>query len=86
MNQRNTIEIGAFEAKNRLSTYLEMAEKGKQIWITKHGRRVALLSSGLETPASSPSDLSERLRAFRSSTLPSAGNESIKDLIDEGRR
>jgi prevent-host-death family protein len=34
-------EIGAFEAKTKLSALLAQVEKGKSFYITKHGRRVA---------------------------------------------
>ena len=36
-------EIGAFEAKNKLSELLDLAEKGEEIIITRHGKRVARL-------------------------------------------
>ncbi len=35
------VEIGAFEAKTKLSSLLAQVEKGKSFYITKHGRRVA---------------------------------------------
>jgi prevent-host-death family protein len=34
-------EIGAFEAKTRLSALLMQVEKGHRFYITKHGRRIA---------------------------------------------
>jgi prevent-host-death family protein len=36
-------EVGAFEAKNKLSALLDRAEKGEEIVITRHGRPVAKL-------------------------------------------
>ena len=36
-------EIGAFEAKNKLSELLERAEHGEEIVITRRGRPVAKL-------------------------------------------
>ncbi|HUL34377.1 MAG TPA: type II toxin-antitoxin system prevent-host-death family antitoxin [Candidatus Eisenbacteria bacterium] len=36
-------EIGAFEAKNKLAYLLDLAEKGEEIIITRHGRQVARL-------------------------------------------
>ena len=36
-------EIGAFEAKNKLSELLDLAEKGEEIVITRHGKEVARL-------------------------------------------
>ena len=37
------MEIGAFEAMNRLSSLLERAEKGEEIVITRRGKPVARL-------------------------------------------
>lgn len=34
-------EIGAFEAKTKLSALLVQVEKGRSFYITKHGRRIA---------------------------------------------
>jgi prevent-host-death family protein len=36
-------EIGAFEAKNKLSALLDRVEAGEEIVITRHGRPVARL-------------------------------------------
>jgi prevent-host-death family protein len=36
-------EIGAFEAKTRLSELLERVRKGQVYWITRRGRRIAEL-------------------------------------------
>ena len=35
------MEVGAFEAKNRLSALLDVVERGGEIVITRHGRPVA---------------------------------------------
>ena len=37
------MEVGAFEAKNKLSALLDRVEKGEEIVITRHGRPVARL-------------------------------------------
>ena len=36
-------EIGAFEAKNKLSALLDRVERGEEIVITRHGKAVARL-------------------------------------------
>jgi prevent-host-death family protein len=36
-------EVGAFEAKNKLSQLLDEVERGEEITITRHGREVARL-------------------------------------------
>jgi prevent-host-death family protein len=37
------IEVGAFEAKNTLGSLLDRVEKGEEIRITRHGKKVARL-------------------------------------------
>ena len=78
-------EIGAFEAKNRLSELLSRAEKGERIFITRRGKRVAMLVGAQEIPdAKGDSEtLLERIRAFRE--RGGKGPESLKALIEEGR-
>jgi prevent-host-death family protein len=36
-------EVGAFEAKNKLSSLLDLVEQGEEVTITRHGRPVARL-------------------------------------------
>jgi prevent-host-death family protein len=36
-------EVGAFEAKNKLSALLDEVERGEEVTITRHGRPVARL-------------------------------------------
>lgn len=36
-------EVGAFEAKNKLSELLDLAARGEEIIITRHGKEVARL-------------------------------------------
>lgn len=38
-----TLEIGAFEAKNKLGMLLDRVENGEEIVITRHGKPVARL-------------------------------------------
>ncbi len=47
------IEVGAFEAKNKLSALLDRVEQGEEIIITRHGRPVARLvptTEGIDRP------------------------------------
>jgi antitoxin (DNA-binding transcriptional repressor) of toxin-antitoxin stability system len=78
-------EIGTFEAKNRLSELIVQVERGQRIYITRRGRRVALLCrpDEEESAGMDPSRLLERIREFRSSA--GSGPESLKQLIEEGR-
>jgi len=36
-------EVGAFEAKNKLGQLLDLVERGEEIVITRHGKKVARL-------------------------------------------
>ena len=78
------IEVGTFEAKNKLSAQVDRASRGGRIWITKRGRRVALLSSGSGTRAPVRSELATRFSRIREKAK--ASDESLKELIEEGRR
>jgi prevent-host-death family protein len=37
------LDVGAFEAKNRLGALLDRVEKGEEVMITRHGKPVARL-------------------------------------------
>lgn len=78
------IEVGTFEAKNKLSALVDRASRGSRIWITKRGRRVALLSSGSEQPEGVGNGLADRFAAIREQVKP--GSETLKELIEAGRR
>jgi len=79
------MEIGAFEAKNRLSELLRRAEAGEEIAITNRGKVVARLVPPL---SGFSRDMAfgaiGRIRARRKGVT--LGGLSIKDLIEEGRR
>lgn len=78
-------EIGAFEAKTRLSELLAAAEAGETILITRRGLPVARLVP----PSSDRSSALGRLAALRS-RLAARGTILLPDEIlsarDEGRR
>lgn len=78
-------EIGAFEAKNKLGSLLDLVEKGEEVVITRRGRRVARL-----VPDSSE-EKRERARQAAANLLVRSkgvtlGGLKIKDLIEEGRK
>lgn len=78
-------EIGAFEAKNRLSELLRRVAAGEEIAITNRGRIVARLVPPL--PAIDRSEAraaAARIRERRKGVT--LGGLRIKDLIAEGRR
>jgi prevent-host-death family protein len=77
-------EIGAFEAKNRLGTLLDRAERGEEITITRRGRAVARL-----VPAQSGTERG-KARAAAARILArgegvTLGGLSLKELVAEGR-
>jgi prevent-host-death family protein len=84
MQSAKAISLGTFEAKNRFSSLVDLASKGSRIWITKRGRRVALLSSGVEGVAGTDADLVAAFRKIRARSKAAKG--SLKPLIEEGRR
>jgi len=79
-------EVGAFEAKTHLSALLERVQRGAAFYITKRGKRVALLKACVEGEARrmSPEDILRRLRAIRRGSKTGPG--SLKQLVEAGRR
>jgi prevent-host-death family protein len=80
-------QIGAFEAKTKLSALLEQVQRGQVFHITKRGKSIAVLRS-IEEPTPSVgrkgSSLGKRLRALRARTRK--GPQPLKELIAFGRR
>jgi prevent-host-death family protein len=79
------MEVGAYEAKTKLSALLDRVERGEQISISRHGRVVAVLSpppGGMERTVDEAVDGILELRRGRR-----LGDDiSVRDLIDAGRR
>ena len=44
--------VGAFEAKNKLGTLLDLVEQGEEVIITRHGKPAARLVAPTVTPGS----------------------------------
>ena len=78
------IEVGTFEAKNKLSELLAQVEKGEQVYITRRGKRVALLTSAVTNPRQDDEALASRFKRLR--RRAKSGPESLKSLVEEGRR
>lgn len=78
------IEIGAFEAKNKLAHLLDLAEKGEEIVITRHGKQVARL-----LPFARPFNYEAALQAAEEIKKMRKGmhlsTAEIKEFIKEGR-
>lgn len=80
------IEIGAFEAKTHLSSLLEKVRQNELFYITKHGKRIAILQKyeEKESEKANPCDVFNRFRRVRLGSK--SGSETLKDLIEAGRR
>jgi prevent-host-death family protein len=77
-------QIGAFEAKNKLGELLDLAEKGEEVIITRHGRKVARLVPmekifDREAARRAAEDIKKMSKGLKLDGLP------IRDLINEGR-
>lgn len=81
-------EVGAFEAKNKLSELLDLAEQGEEIIITRHGKEAARLvpPKGTVNRDEARSAL-QRLRELAKQGKHGAFDwEEWKAYRDEGRR
>jgi len=78
-------QIGAFEAKNRLSELLVAVENGEEVTITKHGRPVAKLVPFTAHDQARVAAAIAELRELRDKVRVGE-TETVRDLIDEGRR
>jgi prevent-host-death family protein len=78
------MHVGTFEAKNRLSSLLDMVVAGEEVTITRNGKPIARLVPVETRDLESVRSAAEGLRAIRVRSRP--GPESLKDLVNEGRR
>ena len=74
-------EVGAYEAKTKLSELLERVARGERIVITKHGIPVAILVP--VGPQADPRKVVTELKAFRKGKMLNPLN--LKELIEEER-
>ena len=77
------LEVGAFEAKNRLSELLRAAEAGRPVVITRRGRAVARLVPIEDDRVTDLAVLGGELRRLRDEI---SGSLKVRDLVEEGRR
>lgn len=77
-------EVGSFEAKTHLAQLLDAVEKGERVLITRHGKPAAMLVPPVGARLGNVAQVAERMRALRAQTRP--GPESLKELVEEGRR
>jgi prevent-host-death family protein len=81
-------EVGAFEAKNKLSELLDLAEQGEEIIITRHGKEAARLVPPKGTVNRDEArEALKRLRELAKQERHGAFDwEEWKAYRDEGRR
>ena len=82
------MQIGAFEAKNKLGHLLDLVEAGEEVTITRHGRDVARLvpvgaGHDRNKACAAIERMRERAAALRGGTFDW---EEWKSYRDEGRR
>lgn len=77
-------KIGAFEAKTHLSQLLERVAKGERFTIEKHGVPVASLEPVRTSKRDTAATVILALKQFRVGHR--LGNQSIREMIEEGRR
>jgi len=80
-------EVGAFEAKNKLSELLDLAESGEEVVITRHGKEVARLVPprpliNREEARAAMARLRARAKALKLNLTM----EEIRAYRDEGRK
>lgn len=81
-------EIGAFDAANTLGALLDRVQRGEEVVITRHGKRVArLVPEGAAKDRQVARAAAERIRA-RARAIPrdeAISVEEWKQFRDEGR-
>lgn len=76
--------VGIFEAKQKLSELVERASRGEEIIITRRGKEQARLVAAPAERGRTLKDIFDSIMSRPRIKLPSG--ESIKSLIEEGRR
>ena len=76
-------QVGAYEAKTRLSQLLEQVARGEEIIITKHGVPVAALIPVAGRSPQDPQVTIAAIKVFRRGRR--LAGLSIRQLVEEGR-
>jgi prevent-host-death family protein len=77
------IEVGAYEAKTRLSSLLDKVEQGEEVVITRHGAPVARLVPARVANKAEIDEAIAQLKEMRKGLT--LGGLSWKELRDAGR-
>lgn len=79
-------EIGAFEAKTRLSEILRKVEQGERFTITVRGRAVAdVVPTRHPRAVPSPEEVEAAYERLRHPKIAGVSHEQIRAWIEEGR-
>lgn len=78
--------VGTFHAKTHFSQLLDRVAKGEEITITRHDRPVARLVPAERPSRENVAAIFRQMDALRESIPKSKDKNSLKDLINEGRR
>jgi antitoxin (DNA-binding transcriptional repressor) of toxin-antitoxin stability system len=78
--------IGAYEAKTKLSELLTQVSRGESFTITKHGMPVAILTRPVGQGNANVEETIEAIRRQRQQLAHAFDGESVKRLIEEGRK
>ena len=76
-------QVGAYEAKTRLSQLLEQVARGEEIIITKHGVPVATLMPIAGSSQKDPQVTIDAIKVFRRGRR--LAGLSIRQMVEEGR-
>ncbi len=80
------MEVGLFEAKNRLSELVAKAEAGEEVVITRRGQAVAKLVAAAPAYDRAAAEAAmHRMAAIRKTINPPVTLAEIKEWINEGR-
>lgn len=80
-------QVGAFEAKNKLSELLDLAESGEEVVITRHGKEVArLVPPKGHHNVEEAREAAKRLRGRAKARGLKISLEEILSYRDDGRR
>jgi prevent-host-death family protein len=87
MRSGTLLEVGAFEAKNKLSALLDRVEMGEVIVITRHGKPIAkLVPDTAGSDSSQAYEASRRIRARAKQIKPGSFDwQALKTERDAGR-
>jgi prevent-host-death family protein len=79
-------EIGAFDAKTRLSEILRKVDQGERFTITVRGRAVAqVIPVEPPRPVRTPEEIEAAYQRMRNPSIKGISHEEIRAAIEEGR-